>query len=129
HAADSVRLVAAGWGGSEEATAIGAARRLPGHAAAMVNGTLAHSLDFDDTHLPSVLHPSSSVIPAALAQGEAMGCSGADVIAAIAVGLEVTVRVGMGGYLERGGNIFFNRGWHATSICGTLGAAVAAGKL
>jgi hypothetical protein len=58
----------------------------PPHQAAFVNGVLAHSLDYDDTHLPSILHPSASVVPAALAAGEAVGASGADVVVAAAVG-------------------------------------------
>ena len=51
-------------GGKPEATAIGAPSRLPAALAALVNGTLAHSLDYDDTHLPSVVHPSATVVPA-----------------------------------------------------------------
>jgi len=130
HAADSVRLVAAGWGGSEEATAIGAARRLPGHAAALVNGTLAHALDFDDTHLPSVLHPSASVVPAALAVAEAESRPAAEALAAIAVGVELSVRLGSVGYDPSSNvNLFFERGLHATSICGALAAAAAASSL
>jgi 2-methylcitrate dehydratase PrpD len=127
--ADGVAALASSWGGREESSLIARGGRYPAPNAALVNGTLAHSLDFDDTHLPSVLHPSASVVPAVLAIAEPMASGGRDVIAAIAAGLEVTVRVGMGGYLDTSGNIFFNRGWHATSICGTLGAAVAGGKL
>jgi 2-methylcitrate dehydratase PrpD len=122
--------LAQSWGTNPEATTIGFAHRLPAVSAAFVNGVLAHSLDFDDTHLPSVLHPSASVIPAALAVGEALGASGQDVIAAAAAGYEVCVRTGMAAYdRELGNSIFFERGWHATSICGTLAAAVVAAKL
>ena len=60
-------------GGAAQSTIIGAGRSAPAANAALVNGTLAHALDFDDTHLPSVLHPSSSVIPAALAVAQAIG--------------------------------------------------------
>ena len=73
-------------GGAEQATSIGSGSRLPAANAALVNGTLAHSLDFDDTHLPSVLHPSSSVVPAALAVAELTGASGSELLAAVAVG-------------------------------------------
>ncbi|MDP9821867.1 MmgE/PrpD family protein [Nocardioides massiliensis] len=114
-------------GGAERATAVGVGRRLPAPAAAFVNGVLAHSLDYDDTHLPSVLHPSANVVPAALAAAEDAGASGEDVVRAIAVGLEVAVRLGMAGYDEKLGNsVFFEHGQHATSICGAMGAAVAA---
>jgi 2-methylcitrate dehydratase PrpD len=125
--ASAVTAVVRGWGGPPDATAIGTGMRVPAAAAALVNGTLAHSLDFDDTHLPSVLHPSSSVVPAALAVAEATGATGAALLDAAGVGVEVTVRLGMGGYDERLGNSeFFERGQHATSICGAVGAAVAA---
>jgi 2-methylcitrate dehydratase PrpD len=91
---------------------------------------LAHSLDYDDTHLPSVLHPSASVVPAALAAAELTGATGGEAVAAIAVGLEVCVRLGMAGYDRAAGNsVFFEHGQHATSICGTLGGAVAAARL
>ena len=63
--------------GSPKATAIGAGRRLPAAQAAFVNGVLAHSLDYDDTHLPSILHPSASIVPAALATAQAHGATGA----------------------------------------------------
>ena len=56
-----------GWGGEEQASVIGRGDRYPAASAALMNGTLAHSLDYDDTHLPSVLHPSAAVVPAALA--------------------------------------------------------------
>lgn len=126
--------VAADDGGVEAATAIGLGGRLPARSAAFVNGSLAHSLDYDDTHLPSILHPSASVVPAALAVGEAVGATGAAVLAAVAVGLEVTVRVGMAGYDPtandgRGQSVFFEHGQHATSICGALGSAAAASML
>ncbi|TYB64274.1 MmgE/PrpD family protein [Nonomuraea sp. PA05] len=142
-AAPAVLRAVRRWGGSGEATAIGSGDRLPAPSAALVNGTLAHALDFDDTHLPSVLHPSASVVPAALAAAQSMGAfrtgpatprnphpSGGELIAAIAAGIEVCERLGMASYLpEERNSRFFEQGQHATSICGTLGAAVAAGLL
>ncbi|MEV6299993.1 MmgE/PrpD family protein [Actinoplanes sp. NPDC051861] len=116
------------WAGVPESSVIGYGDRLPAPSAAFVNGVLAHSLDYDDTHLPSVLHPSASVVPAALAAAEA-GAPG-DLIAAIAAGIEVTNRLGMAGCdPETGANLYFERGQHATSICGTIGAAVAVARL
>ena len=109
---------------------IGGEERCPAPAAALVNGTLAHALDFDDTHLPSVLHPSASVVPAALAVAEARGRSGAEALHAIAVGIEINVRLGSAGYdATQRVNLFFERGLHATSICGALAAAGAAALL
>lgn len=117
-------------GGTAQSRVIGRSTALPAPLAAFANGVLAHSLDFDDTHLPSVLHPSASVVPAALAVAEANGASGQELVRAVAAGLEVTVRVGMAGYDSDAGNsIFFEHGQHATSICGALGSAVAAGLL
>lgn len=119
-----------GAGGAGQSRVVGLPGRFPAAQAAFANGVLAHSLDYDDTHLPSVLHPSASVVPAALAVAERTGASGADLVTAVAVGLEVCVRLGMAGYDPAAGNSrYFEHGQHATSICGTLGAAVAAGLL
>lgn len=127
--ADGVLELVTDDGGAPRASVVGSELRVPEAQAAFVNGTLAHSLDFDDTHLPSVLHPSASVVPATLAMAEAAGASGREAIRAAAVGIEITVRVGMGGYVAGEGNVFFERGWHATSICGTLGCAASAAVL
>ncbi|TXS09986.1 MmgE/PrpD family protein [Streptomyces sp. ms191] len=117
-------------GGAGEATTVGSGVRLPADRAALVNGTLAHALDFDDTHLPSVLHPTAAVLPAALAAAEATGATGAALLAALAAGGEVCCRLGMASYdPELRNSVFFEKGLHATSICGTVGAAVAAGLL
>ncbi|MBK0419788.1 MmgE/PrpD family protein, partial [Leucobacter sp. CSA1] len=117
-------------GGAAQATAFGLRERVPATSAAFVNGVLAHSLDYDDTHLPSVLHPSASVVPAALAAAEANRATGAQTMAAIAVGIEVCVRIGMAGYDRQAGNsTFFEHGQHATSIAGAMGSAVAVGML
>ena len=117
-------------GGTPVASAVGLPGWTSAPMAAFVNGVLAHSLDYDDTHLPSVLHPSAAVVPAALAAAERSGASGAEVVRAVALGLEVCVRLGMAGYDEAAGNsVFFEHGQHATSICGALGGAVAAAIL
>ena len=114
-------------GGHEQASLVGRPERVAAAQAALVNGVLAHSLDYDDTHLPSILHPSASVVPAALAAAEHAGASGELTVRAIAVGLEVAVRLGMAGYDEKLGNsVFFEHGQHATSITGAMGSAVAA---
>lgn len=124
--ADTVRL----WGEQESATILGGTRRLPATSAAFVNGTLAHCTDFDDTHLPSVLHPSSSVVAAAFATGELLDVDGPRLLDAIEVGTEISIRLGMAGYREKlADSVFFERGLHATSICGAVGAAVSASML
>ena len=117
-------------GSAAQATAIGAGRRMAAADAAFVNGVLAHSLDYDDTHLPSILHPSASVVPASLAVAEWQGASGAALVDAVAVGSEVAVRLGMGGYDARARqSVYFERGQHATSICGAVGSAASAARL
>ena len=117
-------------GGIAESTVWGEQDRLPAAAAALVNGTHCHALDFDDTHLPSVLHPSASVVPAALATAEAVDASGADLMAAVAAGTEICIRLGMASYdPEIRNSIFFENGLHATSICGALASAAAAAML
>jgi 2-methylcitrate dehydratase PrpD len=93
--------------------------------AAMLNGVLAHSLDFDDTHAAGSLHPGAPVIPAALAAGEMTGASGADVLAAIVAGYEVTCRIALA--LPAGAH--YARGFHPTATCGVFGAAAAAGRV
>ena len=125
-----VHAVVESWGGEGQASIIGSDDRYPAASVALVNGTLAHALDYDDTHLPSVLHPSAAVVPTALAAAEASGASGRDLLTAAAAGDELAVRVGMTGYDEELGNsVFFEKGLHATSIAGTLGGALAAAML
>jgi 2-methylcitrate dehydratase PrpD len=126
----AVRRFAIAQGGAAQSHAVGVPGKLPSALAALVNGTLAHSLDYDDTHLPSVVHPSATVIPACLAAAEQAGAAGGQTVTAIAAGLEACVRLGMAGYDEQGRNsVYFDRGQHATSICGTIAAAGAAAAL
>ena len=103
----------------------GDAMRYSPMGAAFLNGALAHSLDFDDTHAAGSLHPGAPVIPAAIAAGEMVGASGADVLAGIIAGYEVTCRVALA--LPAGEH--YDRGFHPTATCGAFGAAVAAGRI
>jgi len=91
----------------------------------MVNGTLAHSLDFDDTHAEGSIHSSAPIVPAALAAAEMTGASGKDLIAACVVGYEVQIRLS----LALDPSAHYDRGYHPTATCGVFGAAAAAGKL
>jgi 2-methylcitrate dehydratase PrpD len=93
--------------------------------AAFLNGALAHSLDFDDTHAAGSLHPGAAVIPAALAAGEMAGAHGSDVLAAIIAGYEVTCRIALA--LPAGEH--YDRGYHPTATCGAFGAAAAAARV
>jgi 2-methylcitrate dehydratase PrpD len=125
-----VRHFVSQQGGIGRCTAVGMGNGLPLTSAAFFNGVLAHSLDYDDTHLPSILHPSASVVPAVLAAAENYGSDPDRVTAAIAVGLEIVVRLGMAGYDESAHQSeFFEHGWHATSLCGAIGSAGAVAAL
>lgn len=118
------------WGGSGSATVVGRPIGLPPTGAAFVNGTLAHCTDFDDTHLPSLLHPGAAVIPAVLAVAEVTGADGPESLDAMLLGIELCIRLGMAGFdEERRNSIYFDRGQHATSLCGAIASAVAVSAL
>jgi 2-methylcitrate dehydratase PrpD len=93
--------------------------------AAMLNGTLAHSLDFDDTHGAASLHPSAPIVPAAFAAAEMAEADGKAVIAAIIAGYEIQIRLS----LALDPKAHYDRGFHPTATCGAFGAAAAAGRL
>ncbi len=80
--------------GKGESTVFGDSKTWTPAVAALLNGALGHSLDFDDTHADSSLHPSAPVVPAAFAVGEMVGASGRDVLTAIVAGYEVCCRLG-----------------------------------
>lgn len=103
---------------------LGRSERLSAPFACLVNGIAIHVEDFDDTHLRTVVHPASPVVPAALAAAEMTGASGAELALAVLLGVEVACRVGNAVCPEH-----FDRGWHLTSTMGRLGATVAAGRL
>jgi len=94
-------------------------------AAALINGTLAHSLDFDDTHAEGSIHSSAPIVPAALAAAEMTDASGKELIAAVVAGYEVQIRLS----LALNPTAHYDRGFHPTATCGVFGAAAAAGKL
>jgi len=103
---------------------VGGGLRTSPQAAALVNGASGHALDFDDIHDETQGHPSTVILPAALAVGEQVGASGADVLEAYVLGLEVMAKVG-----AAIGPRAYAKGWHATAMLGPLGSATAAGKL
>ena len=125
-----VRQRAIAWGGPQEASVFGEDLQVPTPMAALVNGTYSHALDFDDTHLPSILHPSAPLVPAVIAQAEAKGASGRDVIVALVIGYEVGCRLGMAQYDRTNRrSVFVDRGLHVTSYVGAIAGAVACAKL
>ncbi len=118
-------LQALGLDSAGPATVMGDARGYAAPVAALLNGALGHSLDFDDTHAASSLHPSAPVVPAALAAGELVGANGRTVLEAIIAGYEICCRLG----LALDPTAHYARGFHPTATAGTFGAAAAAGKV
>jgi 2-methylcitrate dehydratase PrpD len=116
----AVRRAAATLGGGDEAGFVGGGRGAAA-LAALVNGTLAHALDFDDTHAASVMHPSAPAVAVALAMAEATGADGARLLLGIAAGAELNCRLGL---VAPGA--FHDAGQHPTGTLGTLSAAMIA---
>jgi len=106
------------------ATVIGADFALDPSDAALVNGTLAHADETDDSHGPSQSHPGAAIVPAALALGESRGIDGARFLRAVTLGYDVGPRLTM----ALGGVTFRNESRRSThAFAGTFGAAAAAG--
>jgi 2-methylcitrate dehydratase PrpD len=131
------------WGGAAQAAVFCFGDRVPAHHAAWVNATMAHARDYDDTHDAAVLHAGVSVVPAALAaaelrlresaaargfssssDGPSHGASGADVIAALAAGLETICRLGVATRIG-----IIESGFIYTPLFGHFAATVAAGRV
>jgi 2-methylcitrate dehydratase PrpD len=93
--------------------------------AAMVNGTMAHCLDFDDTHVGSLAHLSGPIWAATLAVGTAINATPGDMLKAFVTGFEIGARIGRDGF----GEALNTRSIHSTGICGCIGAAAAASAL
>lgn len=110
--------------GGGDSTVIGMPIGLGLRDALLMNGSLVHGLDFDDTYLPGSMHLTASAVPCALGVGAHVGASGRDVLAALAVGMEVSARVAAAG---KGG--FQQAGFHPTGVAGTFGCAVLASRL
>lgn len=106
-------------------TVIGDADGYAPAGAALLNGTLAHSLDFDDTHASGSLHPSAPIVPAALAAAEMAGADGRRVLAAAVAGYEIQIRLS----LALDPRAHYDQGFHPTATCGAFGAAAAAGRV
>ena len=117
----AVRRAAQTMGEGGAVRSLGHGDRLPAGLAALVDGTLAHAADFDDTHDLSVTHPSCAMVPCALALGQQLRLSGADVVRWVAVGNEINCRIASG---APGG--FHRHGFHPTGVVGTLPLATVA---
>lgn len=112
------------FGGPATASVIGRAEQRDAMQAAFLNAVSANLLDYDDTHLATVIHPAAPVAAPVLALAESRGATGRDVLAAFILGVEVECRVGNA--VSPG---HYARGWHITSTCGIFGAAAACARL
>lgn len=113
-----------GSGGKKQATILSYGVKTGMLQAALVNGAMAHALDYDDAHSVVRTHPSAPLVPALLALAEHRRLPGRDLIAAFVAGYETTIRMG---YAL--GKVYYERGWHATAVLGRLGAAAGAARL
>lgn len=104
------------------ATLVFGARTASATDAAWINGVAAHALDFDDVAIKG--HPSTVLVPAILAEAQALGSSGKDMIVAYAVGYEVWAELA-----RRDPEHYHTKGWHPTGILGSIGAAAACASL
>lgn len=118
------RSVAVPFSGPGQATIIGCAERADILTAAFLNGISANVLDFDDTHFPTVMHPSAPLAPPLIALAEMRGLSGPDLLLAFILGFEVQSRIG-----NAVSTWHYSHGWHITSTCGVFGAAAGAARL
>jgi len=107
-------------GGRQDPAAVAARETGPVAAAA----TAGHVLDYDDTYLPGLAHLSAPTAPAALVVAAELGRSAGEALAAYGAGFEA-----MGAFAAAVHPTLYERGWHPTAVCGTMGAAVASGAL
>ncbi len=111
------------FAGPAQASVIGRRARVDSLSAALLNGMSAHVLDFDDTHLRTLMHPSVPVASSLLALAERRPISGEDFLHAFVLGVEVECRVGNAIYFAH------NVNWYITGTAGVFGAAAAAGRV
>jgi len=115
----------AGWGGTPQATAISAGKKLPMGHAALLNGVAARAWDLDDVHEQNTCHINANIVPAVLAVAEAKGgVSGRDLIVAVTVGAEMVCRLSSAPRIS-----FSETGSSMSYQCGFYGAALAAARL
>ena len=112
------------FSGKPDAVVMGQPDRLDIPSATLVNAVAGNTLEFDDTHQPTVIHPTAPVLPPILALADQRQVSGADLLHAFALGVDVACRVGNS--VTPG---HYARGWHITATCGIFGAAAASARL
>jgi len=112
------------FSGPREAAIIGRSERADPLTAAFLNAASANVFDFDDTHVPTIIHPTAPIAPALFALGARRQISGRDLLHAFVLGVEAECRIG-----NSVSPSHYRRGWHITATCGVFGAAAAAAKI
>lgn len=120
-AVQTLRQTLATLGGPAESTLFFGTERMPAASAAWINSTAGHVLDYDDVALG---HPSVVIVPAILAEGEALDASGADIITAYIAGFETWYEL-----VSRERDNYQMKGWHPTPLIGAIAAAAACANL
>jgi 2-methylcitrate dehydratase PrpD len=92
--------------------------------AALLNGTLSHALDYDDTHFAHIGHPSVAVLPAVIALSETLDIALTQAIDAVTIGVEASILTGV--WLGRD---HYQIGYHQTATAGAFGATLACARL
>jgi len=105
-------------------TVLGMPLKLQVRDAVLLNGILAHGLDYDDTHPGAIVHPSCTTFPCVLGVSEQIDAHGRDALAAYVLGVDVATRVGLAARHR-----IHQAGFHTTGIAGHLGCVIAASKL
>ncbi len=98
-------------------------RKATVRAAALINGTAAHAIEFDDIYREAIYHPGAPTIAAALAATQDSGANGEALIKAVIAGYEISTRIG-----AAMGRAHY-RYWHNTGTIGTFGATAAAASI
>jgi len=112
------------FSGAQQASILGRPEQTDILNAALLNGMSSHVLDFDDTHLKTIIHPAGPVASGLLALAEYRRCTGVEFLHAFILGVEVECRIGNAVYPAH-----YEIGWHITGTAGVFGAAAACGKI
>lgn len=123
-AIDKALAVLAPFSGAPTAPLVGRAERVDPALAAFLNAAAANIHDFDDTHPPTIIHPTAPVAPALFSLADGRTVPGRDLCRAFLLGAEVECRLG-----QALSPWYYARGWHITSTCGAFGAAIGVGAL
>ncbi|NNU80163.1 MmgE/PrpD family protein [Halovulum dunhuangense] len=122
--ADAALRAVMPFSGQRTSTVIGRTEKLDALHAALLNGITSHVLDYDDTHLKTIIHPAGPIASALMALAETRPMSGYDFLTALVIGVEVECRIGNAVYPDH-----YDRGWHITGTAGVFGAAAAVGHV